>query len=300
MAGIRTAIGTLRATTAGGGTVGVVTTCACACDVVARAEDTGRCGTGPARGWRCSWSPATTHPTPARRSRALSTSNDLAICVLPQWRARLILRPRDYERWLWRDETTDARRRRMARNIVSPAAASAMLPTYTRSGFVERGAAESSLRGSRRNDRGKGAGRTASSARCTGRTAGSNSSPATAGESTCRGCPACRAGATRTGWGCGRRRRGGRSRNEHIGDRGHARHGTATTVRGAIALVDGHRERRISTGHGATCGRLSGVGAPAVRRAVALRDSCICGAAKGGARLRARGGRSDALIHRGT
>src|ERR1700689_1742320 len=55
MAGIRTAIGTLRATTAGGGTVGSVTTCSF--DLAARAEDTGRCGTGPARGWRCSWSP---------------------------------------------------------------------------------------------------------------------------------------------------------------------------------------------------------------------------------------------------
>ena len=110
------------------------------CDVAARAEDTGRCGTGPARGWRCSWSPATTHPTPTRRSSALSASNDLAMCVLPRWRVRPILRPRDYERWLWRDETTDARRRRMARTIVSPAAASATLPTYTRAGFVERDA----------------------------------------------------------------------------------------------------------------------------------------------------------------
>ena len=46
--------------------------------------------------------------------------------------------PRDYERWLWRDETTDARRRRMARTIVSPAAVNATPPTYTRAGLVER------------------------------------------------------------------------------------------------------------------------------------------------------------------
>src|ERR1700722_5019629 len=80
MAGIRTAIGTLRATT--GGTVDVVA--ADACDAEARAGDTGRCGPGPARGWWCSWSPATTQPAPARRSSTVSTSNDLATCIVTQ------------------------------------------------------------------------------------------------------------------------------------------------------------------------------------------------------------------------
>src|SRR5580698_8351044 len=130
MAGIRTAVGTLRATTAGGGTVGVVTTCAC--EVAARAEDTGRCGTGPAKGWRCSWSPATKHTAPTKRSNAVSTSNDLAMCSVAQWRVRPMLRPRDYESWFWRDGTLEARRRRMASTIVSPAAVNATPPAYTR------------------------------------------------------------------------------------------------------------------------------------------------------------------------
>ncbi len=203
-----------------------------------------------------------------------------------------ILRPRDYEGWLWPDETTDARRRRMARTIMSPATASAMLPTYTRAGFDEREAPPNPVCGAP-----------------VGMTDATVpvappaplpvpvEPPAPTAPPLPPASPPARGGPTGTG--CGRRR-GGRSRNEHIGDRGHARHGTATTVRSAIALVDGHWKRRIRARYGATRGRLSCVGAPAVRRAVALRDSRICGAAKGCARLRARGGRSDALIHRGT
>ena len=122
-------------TTAGGGTVGVVTTSAC--EVAARAEDTGRCGTGPAKGWRCSWSPATKHTAPTKRSNAVSTSNDLAMCSVAQWRVRPMLRPRDYESWFWRDGTFEARRRRMASTIVTPAAVNATPPAYTRAGFVE-------------------------------------------------------------------------------------------------------------------------------------------------------------------
>ncbi len=298
MAGIRTAIGTLRATAAGAGTVGVVT--ACVCDVwperVTQAVAApGRPGGGGAPEAR---QPGT--PTPARRSSTVSTSSDLATCLLPQSKGSPHVSPRDYEGWLWRDESTDRAPATKRQDHRQPGCRQRDA-THVHEGWArrERGAAEPSLRGSRRNDRPDSAGRTAGSARGAGRTACADRSPAPAGEPHLRGPAGPTCGAGPTGAACGRRR-GGRSRREHISHRGHAGHGTATTVRGAIALVDGHRERRIGARHGATRGRLSGIGAPTVRRTVALCDSRVGGAAKGGARLRAAAaaGRSDALIHR--
>ena len=215
------------------------------------------------------------------------------MCVLPQWRVRPILRPGDYERWFWRDETTAARRRRMARTIVEPRCRQRDA-AHVDEGWArrERGAAESGLRGSRRNDRRDGAGRTAGSAPCAGRPACSNRSPAPAGESTGRG-PTGR-GVPPVPLRSDRCRRA-------VGAVGVVEAGTNTSATVAMhvtalpppfevplhwLMVTGRR--RISARHGATRGRLSGIGATAVRRTVALRDSRICGAAKGGACLRAR------------
>ena len=227
-----------------------------------------------------------------KQQRCSVPADDLVTCLLPRRSVRRITPPPDYERWFWRDArrsgapATNGQGHRQPCGRQRDAARQ-----YTRAGLVERDAPPNPVCGAPvgMTDATVPVAPPAPLAVPVAPPAPTAPPlPPPLHPPAASTGPASPGGPTGAGRGRSSRRSQPRTNTSEIVVM--AGHGTAATVRRANALVDRHRDRSVSTRHGATRRRLSGIGSPAVRRTVALCDGGVGGAAEWVARLGAPAG----------